>query len=718
MSDERDPILDACLEEVLGGTTPPDLTPRIMQAWSMLPPALPPDGPAAPPVQGNGSSRPPGAGPEQHELAAASASPHPVQVATTARSAAKRRASSRRTRRWWTTAAAIAGLALAAIGIRFAWQADAGPGIAPPNQLTQGSTTPSVDQQQPAPSPSVPPSGNDLVERLDVSDRPTRSPEVITPDFAPRPPFGGEPVPGPLESLVDTQPVGPPLEGKAVVAAIDAAIRKGWQDHEITPAPAAGDEEFAVRLYERLLGRQPTAKELEPFLVSRNKDKRASLVDELLTREENVIEFARHWAGLWADGLLGREKTVAANQASREGLEQYLRRAIQQARPWDQVSADLITATGAGRIGAEQYNGAANFLLAHYDLQATRATSQVARAFLGQRVQCAQCHDHPDDPALAQERFWELNTFLRQLDVRRSEGPGDAPLLTSRDFLGDGGGDGANAEVFYETPSGAIKVAYPNLPGVDGLPRSGVLDEFDRRAGLARYITSRRDFRRAIVNRAWAGVFGYGFSSPIDDLGPHNPPSHPELLNTLADQFAAHDYDLRTLVRWIVSSESFQLGSGAANALADAPERGGAAWFSRNYPAATAGPSARESLLAMAQAVSEGKTELGIGTTANVKPAFPAPGRLSPGDKVKPPLTIASPTAGQPGNLIPAQVQRILAGTMDAEQKLDHLFLISLQRSPTRRERALVRQIAGNTDILDRDALLRVWWALDRIDVW
>ncbi len=198
-------------------------------------------------------------------------------------------------------------------------------------------------------------------------------------------------------------------------------------------------------------------------------------------------------------------------------------------------------------------------------------------------------------------------------------------VLVSRDFYGDGGGSGLDAEVFYETPSGELKVAYPDLPGVSGVPRSGLVEEFDRRAVLAQYVASSQSFRRAVVNRVWSNIFGYGFTSPVDDLGPHNPPSHPTLLNNLADQFAAHNHDLRALIRWMVMSELFFNSEyPVAGDLADAPELGRGRWFSRNYPPASAAPAPQESLLAMAKAVAAGQDDLGIGTTANIKPAFPA----------------------------------------------------------------------------------------------
>ena len=316
---------------------------------------------------------------------------------------------------------------------------------------------------------------------------------------------------------------------------------------------------------------------------------------------------------------------------------------------------------------------------------------------------------------MAQSRFWELNAFLRQLSVEPHDPDGDANttlVLSNRDFHGDGSFEDADAEVIYETASGQVKVAYPALPGVTRVPRSGIVSEFDRRAGLARYVAASQDFRRVVVNRVWSNIFGYGFTSPVDDLGPHNPPSHPKLLNDLADQFAAHDHDLRSLIRWMVLSEPFQLGNGQKGDLSDAPQFGGNRWFSRAYPAAVAQPTARESLLAMAKAVSSGKNDLGVGTTANVKPSF-TPGRNT-SDNPNSPTTIASPDVWQTGNFVPPMIVRILDSPMSVEQKLEHLFLATVQRSPTNRESGLVKEITGGMSKTDRKTLVRIWWTLEQ----
>lgn len=686
MSDERDPILDACLDEILGGQTPPDLKPRIMQALSLLPPALPTDTPVAPPVQ------------------------NPVQIMASAKVSNSSRSAAPRVSRLVVSMVVAVSIVAIGLGIGFALRLERPP--SPNPDVVQNPPTPTNDNR--LDPPEVVPDQNTFVDRTQTPPRPHKVPEVVTPEFATDPPFATDQERR-FEFAINSPQAVDALDDAQIVSAIDDAIRSAWNENKISPAPRDDDDGFARRLFQQLFGRGPTKAELQPFLASRSKDKRAELVDALLTREENVVEFARHWSDLWADVLVGRVGVSSENKTSREGLQQYLRRAIQQKKPMDEIATELLTATGSGAIGSPQYNGAANFMLAHYERKATRATSQVARAFLGKRIQCAQCHDHPGDSSLAQSRFWELNAFLRQLSVEPRDPDGDANgtlVLSNRDFHGDGSFEDADAEVIYETASGQIKVAYPALPGVTRVPRSGIVSEFDRRAGLARYVATSQDFRRAVVNRVWSNIFGYGFTSPVDDLGPHNPPSHPKLLNDLADQFAAHDHDLRSLIRWMVLSEPFQLGKGQLGDLADAPGFGGNRWFSRAYPAAVAQPAARESLLAMAKAVSSGKNDLGVGTTAIVKPSFP-PGKNT-SDGANSPTTIASSDVWQTGNVVPPMIERILDSSMPVEQKLEHLFLVTVQRSPTNPERGLVRDITGGMVKTDRKTLLRIWWTLEQ----
>ncbi|MEY3458778.1 MAG: hypothetical protein RL215_1935, partial [Planctomycetota bacterium] len=201
---------------------------------------------------------------------------------------------------------------------------------------------------------------------------------------------------------------------------------------------------------------------------------------------------------------------------------------------------------------------------------------------------CMQCHDHPLAQQLKQNEFWSLNAFFKNaVSKPLPEQPADAPnpVLTLRDVATPGSTANANAGMtFYENRRGEQKAVLPEFAG-----RSVNPETTSRRAELARILAAEdgRHVARAMVNRTWATFFGYGFTNPIDDLGPHNPPSNPELLESLTIAFADSGYDLQRLLRWIALSEAFSLSSlppDSPDTLADDPEEGGIPLFSHIYP--------------------------------------------------------------------------------------------------------------------------------------
>src|SRR6185312_8502613 len=142
-------------------------------------------------------------------------------------------------------------------------------------------------------------------------------------------------------------------------------------------------------------------------------DRRARLVERLLTQSSYANEYARHWSAVWAKVLIGNAAVGTNSLASREDLEKYLHAALIANKPFNQIVEELLTATGTPRPGADDYNPAVNFLLAGIDADAVVPTSRVSRVLLGHRLQCAQCHTHPSEN-WSQEQFWALNSFFRQ----------------------------------------------------------------------------------------------------------------------------------------------------------------------------------------------------------------------------------------------------------------------------------------------------------------
>ncbi|MCA9064351.1 MAG: DUF1549 domain-containing protein [Planctomycetaceae bacterium] len=354
---------------------------------------------------------------------------------------------------------------------------------------------------------------------------------------------------------------------------INQQIRQGWEDNEIEPSAVASDEEWVRRVYLDLVGRIPTLDEAKEFLNDETPRKRSALVERLLDHEDYV----RNWTTIWTNLSIGRGQP---RRVSRTGMEKFFREGFARNRPWNEMVVDLVTAEGHF-----EENGATNYILAQMQMRddGVQLTAKTARLFLGLQVQCTQCHNHPFNK-WQQDQFWEFNSFFRQVDKQdhRKLDPqtgrmvDDYSEVTWRNFGGP---------VYYEKRSGLMQVAYPRYMGhsVDPDPTT------DRRAELAKLICEPVEdhapyVAMAMVNRMWGHFFGYGFTRPIDDMGPHNPPSHPDLLARLSDDFVESGYDVKHLIRLICSSEAYQLTSawGEKNGV-DNPGAGEVPLFSRMY---------------------------------------------------------------------------------------------------------------------------------------
>jgi len=332
--------------------------------------------------------------------------------------------------------------------------------------------------------------------------------------------------------------------GISQVRFINERIAAGWKDAGLDSSPVATDGEWCRRVFLDLVGRVPTLAELQAFTVDSSPTKKADLV-ALLLGEDYVDEYARNFTDVWMTVLIGRDATN--ENVSRPGMRQYLRRGFSKNIPYDRFMEELVTATGANtnRRGVAGFNGAANFLTGKMEemgvANGVQATAKTAQVFLGLQVQCTQCHNHPFNKG-KQNQFWELNAFFRQTAaLRRRDGTEDVQWieLVDQDFPGEGG-DPEEAELYYELRNGLMKVAYPVF--VDGTEISpsgflpGTMEDgtaygVNRRQELAALIKASPLFPVAIVNRMWGHFLGYGFTRPVDDLGDHNPPSHPELLS-------------------------------------------------------------------------------------------------------------------------------------------------------------------------------------------
>jgi len=449
-------------------------------------------------------------------------------------------------------AAVAACVVLLAVAVQF--QSD--PAVAPVAHQDR----PADNQNQVVAPPVVPTPAHRQIGppvELAASNLSKNTAEVVAPT-----PVSNPVVPAPPE------PAHEDLDSREVVATINAEIHRGWETAEFRPSAKADDAEWLRRVSLDLIGRIPTVDEAEAFLSNKRPHKRVEMVDKLL----DDTAFARNLTTIWTNLLVGRR---AEQRVNKPALQKFLRMSFAANRPWNQIVYDLVAAEGNN---AE--NGAANFLIAHLNNDALPATAVTARVFLGEQLQCNQCHNNPFNKS-QQATFWELHSFFSQtacvprqaVDSRTGrQSYAYTELVTNT----------AGGPIFYETQNGVMRVAFPRFHGevIDPSP------ETNRRATLARLMTegNQPQLAGAYVNRLWEHFLGRGFTPSVDDIGPHSPASHPELLNLLARQFVRSGYDTKQLVRWICASEPYQLSSrfGAGN-HDDDPVEGQLPGFSRMY---------------------------------------------------------------------------------------------------------------------------------------
>jgi Protein of unknown function (DUF1549)/Protein of unknown function (DUF1553) len=387
---------------------------------------------------------------------------------------------------------------------------------------------------------------------------------------------------------------------------INEQISQVWKDSNISPSPPCSDGEWCRRVHLDIIGRIPSVVELHEFIASKDVDKKLKLVDKLLNEDKYIEEYARNWTTLWTTILIGRNGGNEDNSLiSRAGMQKYLRDSFARNKPYDKMVYELVTATGGTSPGSGNFNGASNFLVMKLDEGAAQATAMTAKIFLGLQVQCTQCHNHPFND-WKQQKFWEMNAFFKQTKAMRKFVAGtrdvESAELTNQDYA-DETGNAEEAAVFYELRNAETQVAYPVF--VDGTPisKSGFLSDNDRRTELGKLMMSSNYMDITIANRMWQHFLGYGFTKPIDDLGPHNQPTHPELLTYLGQEVRKNSFNLHELMKWITLSEPYGLSSRMnENNKADDPLLGETPKFSHFYLRSMRAEELYESLITATQA--------------------------------------------------------------------------------------------------------------------
>jgi len=472
------------------------------------------------------------------------------------------------------------------------------------------------------------------------------------------------------------------------VAVIDSRLRDWWVEHEVQPAGRANDAEWLRRVHLDLAGKIPPVETAAAFLTDARPDRRARMVDDLLASPE----FARHFSVVWANLLIGH---TSPREVNRPAFEKFLREQFHRNRPWSETVARLISAEGY-----EDEDGATNFLLAHVNNEAVPATAVTARVLLCEQVGCTQCHHHPTGE-WKQDRFWELNAFFQQTEIVRHPRANVAGGAMDRDRLQlvslESGGP-----TYFENRQSVVGVAYPRFAGVEVDPSP----ETNRREELARLLCrgERPQIARAFVNRTWSKLFGYGFTDPIDDMGPHNRVILPELLDELTARFVQSGFDVKSLVRWLCLSEAYQLASRAPADSPDRPELGQPPLFSQMYVRPLSAEQLFDSLLVATQADRAGARywdEVEARRRMWLEQFYTAlendengeegrfDGSLSQTLVMMNGELIRQATTPQPGTVL----QQILSRSASDDEKIRLLSLATLSRYPSADELAALRRL-------------------------
>ncbi len=310
---------------------------------------------------------------------------------------------------------------------------------------------------------------------------------------------------------------------------IDEAVDQKLKQLKYLPSDLCTDEEFIRRVYLDVIGILPTLEEVTAFAADEDPAKRNKVVDNLLGRPE----YSKFWALKWGDLL-----RLTSGQVTSEGVYKYYRwveRSFRENQPYDEFATELLTATGSTFS-----NPAANFYRTSKDMNDCVET--ISQVFLGARLQCAKCHNHPFE-RWTQDNYYGMAAFFNR--VQRSN--------TKR----------ANEMFIYVSQSGEViqpRTQQQMKPWVPGQGDIENPNEFDRRLDFAGWLTKPDNpfFARIEVNRIWSQVFGRGIVEPADDFRDTNPPSNAVLLDQLANDFVENGYDRKAILATILKSRTYQ----------------------------------------------------------------------------------------------------------------------------------------------------------------
>ncbi len=313
---------------------------------------------------------------------------------------------------------------------------------------------------------------------------------------------------------------------------VDTAVFAKLKQMQIVPSELCTDEEFIRRVYLDVIGALPTPDDVRSFLADNDAQKRNKLIDRLLASPQ----YADYWGLMWGDLLRANNKKITP--AGVHKFRRWIVASIRDNKPYDQFVAELLSAQGNTFD-----NPAANYFRTATDMEDCAETT--AQLFLGIRIQCAKCHNHPFE-RWTQDNYYGIGAFFNRIQRKTTAGPNEMVVWVSRE-----------GEVTQPRTGEKMKPWLPLQGSVD-LP-----GEEDRRTALVQWLRREDNplFPHAAVNRMWGQLFGRGIVEPVDDFRASNPPSNAELLEALAKDFVASGFDTRHILRVMLQSQTYQLSS-------------------------------------------------------------------------------------------------------------------------------------------------------------
>ncbi|MCH2127038.1 MAG: DUF1549 and DUF1553 domain-containing protein, partial [Pirellulaceae bacterium] len=313
---------------------------------------------------------------------------------------------------------------------------------------------------------------------------------------------------------------------------IDEHMHQKFRKLRINPSKLCSDEEFLRRATLDIAGVVPTVEEYHQFLTDADPQKRDKVVDELINRKE----FVEIWVMKWAELLMIRTTQQIAYKPMLRYYN-WVQEKVASNTPMDQMVQELL-----GASGGTFENAATNYY--QMETNPLKVSENVAQVFMGMRIQCAQCHNHPFD-RWTMDDYYSFAAFFSQIGRKRGEDPRETIVFNS------GGGEVNHPVGGRVMPPKFLGGEFPDLVGKD------------RRVVMAKWLASAENpyFATNLANIVWNHFLGQGIINEVDDVRVSNPAVNPELLNALAAKFTEYNYDFKKLVRDICTSRTYQLST-------------------------------------------------------------------------------------------------------------------------------------------------------------